>query len=177
LAEYLTTWTWKEKPMIRNGVAMLLVAMLAAAPPLAATAQAPQAPSAADAVSPEAAEAVKVVDAFHAALAKNDPTTALAALSENVLIFEGGYVERSKAEYGSHHLGADAAFASAVPSSLVRRSAFAAGDTAWVASETRTTGRYKDKAVDRLSTESTVLKKEATGWRIVHIHWSSRPAS
>jgi ketosteroid isomerase-like protein len=162
--------------MIRSGVGILLVALLAAAPPLAATAQVTHAASTADAVSPESAEAARVVDAFHAALAKNDPNAALALLADNALIFEGGYVERSKAEDASHHLAADAAFASAVPSKLVRRSASADGDTVWVASETRTTGRFKDKAVDRLSTESMVVKKEATGWRIVHIHWSSRPA-
>jgi ketosteroid isomerase-like protein len=128
-------------------------------------------------VSPEAAEAARVVDAFHAALSKNDANAALALLADDVLIFEGGYVERSKAEYASHHLGADAAFASAVPSTLMRRSGAANGDAAWIASESRTTGHYKDKAVDRLSTESMVLKKDAAGWRIVHIHWSSRSAT
>jgi len=162
--------------MIGKGLAMLFVAQLTAAPLLAATAQVTQAAPAADAVSPEAGEAAKVVDAFHAALKQNNASAALALLSEDVLIFEGGYVERSKAEYASHHLATDAAFASAAPSSLLRRSAYADGDTAWISSETRTTGRYKDKAVDRLSTESMVLKKDVAGWRIVHIHWSSRPA-
>lgn len=161
--------------MIRNGIGILLVALLAAPLPLAATAQVTA--SQTDAVSPEAGGAAKVVDAFHAALAKNDTSAALALLSEDVLIFEGGYVERSKAEYASHHLAADAAFASAVPSSVLRRSAYADGDTVWIASETRTTGRYKEKAVDRLSTESMVLKRGTAGWRIVHIHWSSRPAA
>jgi ketosteroid isomerase-like protein len=163
--------------MIRNGFATLIAALLAIAQLSAATAQIPSAAPAAEALSPEASEAAKVVDAFHAALAKSDTNTAAALLSDGALIFEGGYVERSKAEYASHHLAADAAYASAVPTSLVRRSVYADGDTAWIASETRATGRYKDKAVDRLSTESMILKKEAAGWRIVHIHWSSRAAS
>jgi ketosteroid isomerase-like protein len=163
--------------MVRTGIGMAVAALLAIALPLAATAQTPQAASTAAALSPSASEAAKVVDAFHAALAKNDTSAAAALLSDSALIFEGGRVERSKAEYASHHLAADAAYASAVPASLVRRSGYADGDTAWIASETRATGRYKDKPVDRLSTESMVLKKDAAGWHIVHIHWSSRPAS
>jgi ketosteroid isomerase-like protein len=110
-------------------------------------------------LSPAASEAAKVVDAFHAALAGQDTTSAAALLSDSALIFEGGYVERSKAEYASHHLGADAAYASVVPTSLVKRSGFAEGDVAWIASETRTTGTYKDKPVDRLSTETMILKR------------------
>lgn len=161
--------------MIRTRVGILCAALLAATLAPAAAQVGPAAPTA-FAVSPEAADAAKVVEAFHAALAKGDTNGALALLSDSVVIFEGGYVERSKAEYASHHLGADAAFASAVPSTPMRRSGAATGDTAWIASESRTTGRYKDKAVDSLSTESMVLKKDAAGWRIVHIHWSSRPA-
>jgi ketosteroid isomerase-like protein len=161
--------------MIRTRVGILCAALLAAtlAP---AVAQVTPAASTANAVSPEAADAAKVVEAFHAALAKGDTNGALALLSDSVLIFEGGYVERSKSEYASHHLGADAAFASAVPSTLMRQSGVATGETAWIASESRTTGRYKDKAVDSFSTESMVLKKEGGDWRIVHIHWSSRAA-
>lgn len=157
--------------------ATALAIALAAAPALTAIAQTPDTSSVAITLSPAASEAAKVVDAFHAALAGQDTTSAAALLSDSALIFEGGYVERSKAEYASHHLGADAAYASVVPTSLVKRSGFAEGDVAWIASETRTTGTYKGKPVDRLSTETMILKQEASGWRIVHIHWSSRAAS
>lgn len=126
--------------------------------------------------SPAAVEAANVVDAFHAALARADGAAALAVLADDVLIFEGGYVERSKAEYASHHAPADAAYASAVPSKLEKRTAVADTDMVWITSESRATGRYKDKAVDQLTTETMVLRKTADGWRIVHIHWSSRPA-
>ncbi|MDZ4762640.1 MAG: nuclear transport factor 2 family protein [Alphaproteobacteria bacterium] len=159
------------------GKAIALAAALASASELTASAQTPETASTVAVLSPTASEAAMAVDAFHTALGRKDTTSAAALLSDNALIFEGGYVERSKVEYASHHLGADAAYASAVPTSLVRRSGFADGDMAWIASETRSTGTYKDKPVDRLSTETMVLKKEASGWRIVHIHWSSRAAS
>lgn len=156
---------------IRGALAVLL---LMAAP--SAMAQTP-AGATVQAMSAEAQEAAKVVDQFHAALAKNDTAAALALLAVDALIFEGGNAERSKAEYASHHAGADAAYAAAVPTSLLRRSGFADTATAWIASESRATGRYKDKAVDRLSTESMVLRKTPDGWRIAHIHWSSKTAS
>ena len=127
-------------------------------------------------MSPAAAEAARVVDAFHTALGRGDTQAALALLADDVLIFEGGGVERSKAEYASHHLAADAAFTKAVPGRTTRRAGAAIGDVAWIASEGRTTGRYKDRAVDRVSAETIVLRRAASGWLITHIHWSSEAA-
>ena len=125
-------------------------------------------------VQAEAAEAAAVVDAFHAALETGDTDGALALLAEEVMVLEEGGAERSRAEYASHHLGADAAFAAAVEATPARRSGWAAGDVAWIASEGRTTGTFNGRAVDRLSAETMVLKRGPDGWRIHHIHWSSR---
>jgi ketosteroid isomerase-like protein len=133
------------------------------------------APTAAS-LSPAAAEAARAVDAFHGALSKGDTRAALALLADDVLIFEGGGVERSKAEYASHHLAADAAFTQAVPGRTTRRAGAAVGDVAWIASEGRTTGRYKDKAVDRVTAETIILRRAGSGWLITHVHWSSAAA-
>jgi len=151
------------------------IAVAAAAGPPASVAQV-NAPPSLDLRSPVAAEAASVVDAFHAALVRNDVRAALALLADDVLIFESGRVERSKAGYASHHAPADAAYAAAVPPSLQTRSAAADDIYAWVVSESQATGRYQDKPVDQLTTESMVLRKTRDGWRIAHIHWSSRPA-
>jgi len=94
-------------------------------------------------------------------------------LADDALIFEGGGVERSKAEYASHHLAADAAYTQAVPSVLTRRAGDSNGSVAWIASEGRTTGTYKGNAVDRVTAETMVLRRTGRAWRIVHIHWSS----
>lgn len=162
--------------MIRNCLRPLLAVSLLAMAPLVAAAQSPPAPVIA-AMSSETQEAAKTVDAFHAALAKGDGVAAAALLADDALIYESGYVERSKAEYASHHASADAAYAAAVPSKLTNRSGVADGGLAWIASESRTTGKYKDKPVDRVTTETMMLRKTAEGWRIVHIHWSSRAAA
>jgi len=94
-------------------------------------------------------------------------------LAGNALIFEGGGVERSKAEYASHHLVADAEYTKAVPAVLTRRAGDAIGTVAWIASEGRTTGTFRGKAVDRVTAETMILRRIGHDWKIVHIHWSS----
>lgn len=117
------------------------------------------------------------VDAFHAALRRGDTKAAAALLAEDALIFESGGVERSKAEYATHHLPADADFSRAVPSTVTRRSARTFANVAYVASEGRTTGSFNGKALDLSTTETMVLRKFGGRWRIVHIHWSSAKRS
>lgn len=136
-------------------------------PPASAAAGAEQ-------MTPEAAPAAAVVDAFHNALRRGDTQGALALLAEDALVYEEGGAERSRAEYASHHLAADAAFAAAMTSTRSRRVGRNVGDIAWIASESRTTGRFRDRAVDRLGAETMILRRQAGVWRIVHIHWSSR---
>jgi ketosteroid isomerase-like protein len=152
-------------------VALQLAVAAAAAP---APAGAPVAPGhAAASVRPEAAAAAAAVDAFHAALRRGDTKGALAYLAEDVLIFEEGGAERSKAEYASHHLGADAAFAKAVPAVRTRRTGWASGPLAWIASESRVSGEFRGSPVNRTMVETMVLRRVGRGWQIVHIHWSS----
>lgn len=131
----------------------------------------------AGAVAPSARPAAAVVDAFHAALGRGDTTAALSHLAGNALIYESGGVERGRQEYAAHHLGADSAFAQAVPGTVTRRAGEAVGAVAWIATEGRTTGTYKGKAVDRITTETMVLRRVGRAWKIAHIHWSSAAAA
>jgi ketosteroid isomerase-like protein len=148
---------------IRTALAAWLAMVLAMASPA----------SAQDAIAPGAREAVAVVDAFHAALKRGDTIEAAALLANDVLIFESGGVERTKAEYATRHLPADAEFAQATSSVLSHRNARSDGTVAWIASEGRTTGEFRGKAINSVSTETMVLSRANSGWRIVHIHWSS----
>lgn len=129
--------------------------------------------SMAGAIAPSARPAATVVDAFHAALRAGDTKGAMSHLAEKALIYEAGGVERGRQEYASHHLGADSAFAQAVPGKVTRRAGEAVGNIAWIATEGRTTGTYKGKAVDRTTAETMVLRRQGSAWKIVHIHWSS----
>jgi ketosteroid isomerase-like protein len=154
---------------VRAAVALALVAAM---PPLLA--HEPSAAAARAASLPAAARgAAATVDAFHAALHRGDTRAAAALLADDALIFESGGVERSKAEYAEHHLPADTAFSQAVTSVVKHRSGNVAGTLAWIASEGATTGTYKGKALNLVTTETMVLRRVGSVWRIIHIHWSS----
>ena len=128
-------------------------------------------------VAPAAADAVKVVDAFSAAIkaAKLDEVGKL--LDPKVLILESGSSERSRDEYLSEHAIADAAFMQAAQQQLRYRQAQIEGDVAWVCTESMLHSMKDGQMVMLLSTETMVLRKTEQGWKIVHIHWSSRAAA
>ena len=132
------------------------------------------APAAAAATPAAPAAALAALDAFHAALGRGDTAGALARMADDVLIYEQGGAERSKAEYASHHLGSDAEFAKATRRELTTRRSFGAGDMVVVTSETRTTGRFRDRDIDTRGKETAVLRRSGRDWRIVHVHWSSQ---
>jgi len=121
--------------------------------------------------------AAGVVDAFHAALKRGETGTALSLLAQDALVFEAGGAERSKTEYAASHLAADAAFSAAVTTIVTRRLGRSAGILAWIATESKTTGRYRDREVDSVGTETMILRRDRAGWHIVHIHWSSARAT
>lgn len=125
----------------------------------------------ADTVDAEAVRAA--VHAFHDALAAGDSAAALARLHPDVRVFEGGHAE-TLAEYRSGHLGADMAFSGAVDREVLEESV--SGDAGWALylSEYRMAGTFRDEEVEARGTETMLLVRGGDGWRIRHIHWSSR---
>lgn len=157
-------------------VAMVTLLALAAAP-CPVLAHAPEKRAAGQTALPQSARsAAATVDAFHEALRRGDTNAAARLLADDALVFEEGGVERSKAEYVGHHLPADAAFAQVVSSTVTRRTGGSDGALAWIASEGRMSGAYKGKAVNRVTTETMLLRRIGQAWKIVHIHWSSAAA-
>jgi ketosteroid isomerase-like protein len=114
------------------------------------------------------------LNSFHAALNSGDEQTVMAVLSPDVLIFESGGAERSRAEYASHHMKSDMAFLAQMGHDEISQAASEQGDTAWIVTESRIYGRYKDKDIDIVSIETAILKRGEDGWKIEHLHWSSR---
>lgn len=123
-----------------------------------------------------AEDPVATVDAFHAALTTGDREAALDLLADDLVVFESGWAERSRAEYAAEHLDADMEFSAATTREVLERSSGEAGEAAWVLTETRTAGTFRGRQVSSLGLETMILRREAEGWRIVHIHWSSRQA-
>ena len=116
----------------------------------------------------------QVASAFGKALAGGDSSAVIALLHPDVAIFEGGRWENLE-QYRSGHLRADMAYLKAVKQETVRDVVTVSGDLALVLRESGTTGTYRDRAVDSIGIETMVLQRTSSGWKISHIHWSSRP--
>lgn len=129
----------------------------------------------APAMDPAMQEAIAVVEQFGTALKATDMATVTRLLDERVLILESGGAERSREEYLGHHAISDAAFLGGATITPKQRSAQVYGDTAWVGSESEIRAGQGKDAKTLLSTETMVLRRVSGAWKIVHIHWSSRP--
>lgn len=121
----------------------------------------------------DSAAVVAAVEGFHSALAGGDTAAVQALLHPDVRILESGELE-TRDQYIGGHMGADMAFASAVPRQRGEIHVRVAGNTAWAVSTALTTGRYRDREVNSQSAELMVLVRESAAWRIAAIHWSSR---
>lgn len=153
---------------------LILAAMLGLIAMPATAQDATSSTSSMQSADPVAAPAVAVVDGFHAALKSGAGDAVLAFLAEDVVVLEGGGAERSRDEYAHHHLAADMAFAAATTTEVTRRAAWVEGDLAWVVTEGRTTGEFNGRAVNSVTAETIILHRGPEGWRIRHVHWSSR---
>ncbi|RUO56660.1 YybH family protein [Pseudidiomarina homiensis] len=136
------------------GALMLFIAI-----PMSATAQ--QDPS-------------EAVDQFRAALAAGKVDVISDILAKDVLIFEGSGVERSLAEYRSHHLPSDIKFSQHVTFELLERETRNAGEIAVVTSRYKVSGTYNEKTIDLTMNETVTAKKlDSLNWQIILIHWSN----
>jgi ketosteroid isomerase-like protein len=122
------------------------------------------------------AEPGDTVVRFLAALRAGDYETVLGLLDPQVIVYESGSVERSRDEYAAHHMKADAEFLNSATDTVLSNNGASDADLAWVATESRVTVRG-EQPHESIGTQTMVLRRTREGWRIVHIHWSSRKAS
>jgi ketosteroid isomerase-like protein len=154
---------------------LLAGACLALALPAAALPHQDAAPPTDAGIAPAAQPAVAVVEAFSAALKAGDFDRVRALLADDVLVLESGGAERSEQEYFASHAGADAAFLREAHVQVTGRTARIAGNIAWVGTESELHASKDGSPFTLLSSETMILSRTPDGWRIVHIHWSSRP--
>ncbi len=121
----------------------------------------------------DSASVAAVVKGFHTALRSGDSLAAIALLAPDVVVLESGGSERL-AEYRAGHLPADIAFSRATTSDSGQIAVTVRGDVAWAWSMTRTRGEFRGRQIDSDGAELMVLERDADGWRIAAIHWSSR---
>lgn len=152
-----------------------LLAFLVAIPHMAAACEDHATPASTQQVSEQAKPVVAVVEQFSSALKAGDLKRAGEVLADDVLILESGGAERSRDEYLGGHATHDAAFLKDAHIQITRRTARMEAAIAWVGTESELHATKAGKPLTLLSTETMVLKNTPAGWRIVHIHWSSRP--
>ena len=116
-------------------------------------------------------DVLAALHAFHDALETGDREAALAMLAPDVRILEGGGVE-TKDHYASGHLGADMAFAQAVPAERGEATVRIVGDVAWVTSTSTRQGEYRGREIDSRGAELAILRRIDGEWKIVALSWS-----
>jgi len=125
----------------------------------------------------DSVDVVAVRDAFHHALTVGDSAAAMQLLAPEVQVLESGG-SQSREEYRREHLASDIAYAKAVTSTTTSVRITLAGDAAWVASSSTTTGEFNGRPVHSLSAELMILRRvpgaDDRRWVIEAIHWSSR---
>ena len=162
----------KQFSSLPRWISALAIASLLASATSAAEASIPDRP----AIHPngDSVAVVKVIEQFRAALAHADSAGVLALLAPDVLILESGDVE-TLADYRAHHIGADIAFARAVPGVHKTVAVRLAENTAWVTSTSVTQGQFEGRAVNSSGAELMVLTRttQRSPWLVRAIHWSS----
>ena len=123
----------------------------------------------------DSTDVVSAIHGFHEALSSGDGDAALGFLADDVHIAESGGLE-TRAEYQSHHLPGDMAFASAVGRVSTFTSVNVLGDVAWAMSSSSTQGTFREREINSRGAELIVLRRDGDEWKITAIHWSSRQA-
>ncbi len=115
--------------------------------------------------------------AYLAAMAATDLDAAEALFAEDSLIFETGGVEGTWHDYRRHHIGPElAAIVSfEITRGEPRERQSADGTMAWVAWSVEYRIELNDgRVINSRGTVSFVLEGHEQGFRIHHLHWSSR---
>ena len=124
------------------------------------------------AVEPAAADAVAVVHAFGAALSAGETGLAGDFLDPGVVVVIDDRVLGAREDYLATHADAEAARHLVVGQPTHSLLARAGDGLAWVVSE-----RAAPEQAGGVETETMVLARTPAGWKILHIHWSTRPSA
>ncbi|MFS8063072.1 MAG: nuclear transport factor 2 family protein [Luteimonas sp.] len=127
-------------------------------------------------IAPAAKDAVMVVNNFMAALSAGNFAAAREFLDPGVVVITNGSMRASRDEYMAQQSKADAGYLQKAQRQMLRRDARAGANFAWVISEKLFRMQGGDKASALVTSETMLLAKADAGWKIVHIHWSSRLA-
>lgn len=120
-------------------------------------------------------EVRKVVEAYHQAFEQRDLEGLRRLLVPELLVFEGGGVDRGRDTYLGHHLGPELKEMSGWTTSGMNMTFRVEGTLAYATCAFTYEASFKSgKTSKGKATETLVLVNEKDQWLIRHIHWSSR---
>jgi ketosteroid isomerase-like protein len=120
------------------------------------------------------AEVAAVLESFYAAIKKGDRQAAMSVIAPDAMFVESGRLE-TRAEYEKNHLPLDIDFERQITGKRGPLRITFNGDTAWIIATTEYVGTVDGRPLSFASSQLMVLTKDADGWKIRSIHWSSRP--
>ncbi|HET9819154.1 MAG TPA: c-type cytochrome [Rhodanobacteraceae bacterium] len=120
-----------------------------------------------------APDAEAAAQAFQEALKRGDRDVALALLTPDAQISEGGETQ-SRDDYAAHHLAEDIAFLKNANVKLLSRASMSIGDSAQVASESEISVVKKGKPLTLRNREVMDVKRVNGTWKIAAIRWDSQ---
>ena len=151
----------------------LFISTLIGAPALAQSTQ----PSPTQATQSAQNEAVRIVDGFMTALSNGQLEAARQSMTPDAVVIANGTVLGTRDAYIDGAAKEDAVAMKSVRSrELVHRDAQIGAQLGWVVSEKRMVGEGAGQLRTMVLTETFLLTKTTSGWKIRGIHWSSRAA-
>jgi ketosteroid isomerase-like protein len=125
--------------------------------------------------SPADAAAEQVVNAFMADLASGQLEAARQLMTPEAVVMANGQVLGNRDGYIDGAAKGDADALRVTQRDLLHRDVKTSADVGWVLSEKRLRGAQGPQGPREIVvTETMLLAKTAGGWKITHVHWSSR---
>lgn len=146
---------------------LVFVAAALAALSLSACATAPD-------TAKDEADVAAALDTFYGAMKTGDAARAMSMIAPDAQFVESGRLE-TRDEYEKNHLPLDINFEKQVSGKRGPLRIRIKDDTAWVIASTEFVGTFDGRDLAFVSRQLAVLTREAEGWRIQSIHWSSMP--
>lgn len=115
------------------------------------------------------------LQSFRDALEIGNRELALQWLAPEATVTEAGVTDGSRDAYASAHMGLDMSFLKTARVVLLDRQVHPGGESTYIVSTSRVTGRAGEIPVDATVTEGALLKRTPHGWRIVSLQWSLEP--
>lgn len=116
---------------------------------------------------------VVAANVFRSALQDGNAALALSLLAPEVLIYESGDEQTSRQDYAAAHLKADIRYLDGFYVEILSQKSYEHEGLAWVTTRSRYLSKSADPPTRQLGTETLLLRRQVSGWQIVHVHWSS----